>query len=44
MEIIQIGQYLATVVRPVAMESKQGRETVQIPNLNTEVEVVQIWD
>jgi len=44
MEIIQNGQFLAIVARPAAMESKQGPEIVPIPNLNTEVEIVQIWD
>ena len=44
MEIIQNGHYLATVPRPAAVESKEGPEIVQIPNLNTEVEIVQFWD
>lgn len=44
MEIIQNGHYLATVARAAAVESKQEPEIVQIPNLNTEEEIVQIWD
>ena len=44
MEIIQNGQFLVAVARPAAMESKEEPEIVQIPNLNTEEEIVQIWD
>ena len=40
MEIIQHGQFLVPVARPAAMETKQEHEIVQIPNLNTEAEIV----